>query len=69
MNQINEYYGRILRDGAVCAERIKDEVIVFRPHEKAKAEKALMDKTSFEGVFEHESPKAKEKNPFDDIFK
>ena len=68
-NQIETYYGKVLEDGRRVVSQMPDgKAIAYRPENRAAAEKEYQTATAFDDIFEGESPKGKESNPFDDIF-
>lgn len=68
-NQIEQYYGAILEDGRRCVSKMPNgKTIAFRSQDRREIEKSYQTATAFDDIFEGESPKIKESNPFDGIF-
>ena len=68
-NQIEQYYGKVLEDGRRVVSKMPDgETIAYRAQNRRAAEHEYKTATAFEGIFEDEKPKNKEKNPFDEVF-
>ena len=57
------------KDGRRVISQMPDgKAIAYRPENRRAAEQEYRTATAFEGVFEDDTPKNKEKNPFDEVF-